>query len=93
MKRGPQDTPHLFSGIISCRKRRKKEPERGVDRYYPISADVLYLFCLMVFLLVAVFSALSLRTSLRDADKDLAWMSAAYFAVTSLLAVLFWWLL
>ena len=50
MKQGPRHTPRLFGGIISCRKKRKKESERGVDRYYPISADVLYLFCLMVFL-------------------------------------------
>ena len=58
-----------------------------MDRSYPISENLLYMF-----LLVAALSARSLWTSLRDGDQDLAWMSAAYFAVASLLIVLFWFL-
>ena len=59
---------------------------------YPISANVLYVFCIGLFLLVTALSARSLWTSLRDGEQDLAWMSAAYFAVASLLIVLFWFL-
>jgi hypothetical protein len=64
-----------------------------VDRNFPISADVFYGVCLVLFLSVAALSALSLREALRDEDADRAWISAAYFAITSLLAVLFWRLL
>ncbi len=64
-----------------------------MERNYPISADVFYLFCLVLFLLVASLSALSLWAALRDGDEEGAWISAAYFAITSLMAILFWWLL
>jgi hypothetical protein len=64
-----------------------------VDRNFPISADVFYGFCLVLFLSVAALSALSLWAALRDEDADRAWISAAYFAITSLLTVLFWRLL
>jgi hypothetical protein len=62
-----------------------------VDRNYPISADVFYLFCMLLFLSVAALSALILWASLRDGDVERAWMSAAYFAIASLLASVFWW--
>ena len=64
-----------------------------MTRNFPISADVFYSFCMGLFLLVAALSALSLWTSLRDGDENGAWISAAYFALMSLLAILFWWLL
>jgi uncharacterized membrane protein len=64
-----------------------------VDRNYPISAEALYLFCLVLFVLVAALSALSLWAALRDGDEERAWISMAYFAITALLAILFWRLL
>src|SRR5215210_5280448 len=70
-----------------------KRTERGVVRNYPISAHPLYLFCLVLFLLAAALSALSLWAALRNGDEALAWISAACFAITSLLAILFWRLL
>jgi hypothetical protein len=81
-----------LSDIILAGKATKGS-ECTVDRSNPISANVLYMFCIGLFLLVAALSARSLWTSLRDGDQDLAWMSAAYFAVASLLIVLFWFLL
>jgi hypothetical protein len=48
---------------------------------------------LVLFLFVAALSAVSLRAALRNGDEELAWMSAASFAITSLLAILFWRLL
>jgi hypothetical protein len=67
-----------------------KSPESAVDRNRPIGADVFYLFCLVLFLSVAALSAPSLRAALRDADEERAWISAAYFAIASLLAIVFW---
>jgi len=63
-----------------------------VDRNYPISADVFYLFCLVLFLSVAALSALILWAAIREGDAERAWISAAYFAIASLLAILSWWL-
>ena len=54
--------------------------------------EIRCMFCIGFFLLVAALSARSLWTSLRGGEQDLAWMSAAYFAVASLLIVLFWFL-
>ena len=64
-----------------------------MTRNYPISADVFYSFCMGLFLLGAGLSASILWASLRDGDENGAWISAAYFALMSLLAILFWWLL
>ena len=64
-----------------------------MDRIFPLSADVLYLYCLVLFLSAATFSAVNLWAALRDADADRAWISAAYFAIASLLTILFWRLL
>jgi uncharacterized membrane protein len=61
-----------------------------MERNYPISADALYLFFMVLFFLVAALSALSLWEALHDGDEERAWISAAYFAITSLLAILFW---
>ena len=67
----------------------------GLDgsRNYPISADFFYVFCLMLFLMLAVLSAFILLASLREGREDQDWISAAYFVAASLLAALFWWLL
>jgi hypothetical protein len=50
-------------------------------------------FCLILFLMLAVLSAFILLASLRDDLEDQAWISAVYFVAASLLAALFWWLL
>ncbi len=59
-------------------------------RNFPISADVFYPFCLVLFLSAAALSAPSLRAALREADEERAWVSAGYFAIASLLAIVFW---
>ena len=61
-----------------------------MDCNRPIGADVFYLFCLVLFLSVAALGAPSLRAALRDADEERAWVSAGYFAIASLLAIVFW---
>jgi hypothetical protein len=66
-----------------------KRPESAVDRNRPIGADAFYLFCLVLFLSAAALSVLSLRAALREADEERAWVSAGYFAIASLLAIVF----
>lgn len=61
------------------------------SRNYPISADLFYAFCLVLFLALAVLSAFILVASLREGQEGQAWISAAYFVAASLLAALFWW--
>ncbi len=61
--------------------------------HYPISADFLYLFLLIVSLLIAAGSAWLFLGALREGDEGQAWLSVAYFAGASLMAILsFWWL-
>ncbi len=55
-----------------------------------MGADAFYLFCLVLFLWVAALSVLSLRAALREADEERAWVSAGYFAIASLLVIVFW---
>jgi Ni,Fe-hydrogenase I cytochrome b subunit len=66
---------------------------KRVPGHYPISADFLYLFFLIISLLIAAGSALIFLGALREGDEARAWLSVAYFAGASLMAIFsFWWL-
>jgi hypothetical protein len=62
-------------------------------RSYPIPPAALYLFVLTISLFTAALSVWFLLNALREGDEAQAWMSVAYFAVASLMAIFFfWWL-
>jgi hypothetical protein len=62
-------------------------------RSYPIPPVALYLFVLIISLFTAALSVWFLLDALREGDEAQAWMSVAYFAAASLVAIFsFWWL-